>query len=227
MKALTVAVLIPTTGRAQQLEQRVSRLLMQEPPRDVCVAVVLAIPATDSETMAAATRLQRHIHHARVELHVVERQPGTNAVEGWLLAFEYAAYNGADWFVLGADDLVWSDNWLRHALATASATGAGVIGLNDGHTNQADYSSHFMMSRLYAEMHGFIPEVYQSWWFDREVCQAAQLRGQYAASPRALVEHRHPDWQTAQMDATYQAAWPLHDVDKAVYERRRLNGFRS
>lgn len=224
---ITVAVLIPSTGRAAQLEERVGALLRQEPPRDVYVAVVLSIPADDAESLQVAERLQMGVTHRRAELHLVERDAGTNAVQGWLAAFEYAAYNGADWFVLGADDLVWGDSWLYHALQTASATTARVIGLNDGHTNQADYSSHYMMSRVYAEMHGFIPEVYQSWWFDREVCQAARLRGQYAASPRALVEHKHPDWQTAPMDATYARAWPLHDVDKAVYERRRLNGYRS
>jgi hypothetical protein len=118
--------------------------------------------------------------------------------------------------------------WLAEALAVADATGAQVIGLNDLHTDLSKYAPHFMVAGAYIEkhMHGYIvPPLYKSWWFDREICERAAAMGLYAPAWGAVVEHQHPDWQTAQMDETYREAWPLHDTDKLTYMERQGVGY--
>lgn len=222
----TVAVLMPSTGRADQLLDRAGKLLRQLPPPGVTMALVLAIPVTDAATWEAANMLDSGVMALGNELHAIERKNGTTAVQGWLMAYEYARLNGAEWFVLGADDIEWKPGWLGEALRVAEETGALVVGLNDGdHTDLNDYAPHYMMHRLYADEHGFIPAGYQSWWFDRDVCQKAQRLGLYAPAWAAVADHKHPDWHAAEMDETYALGMPLRSADQALYYQRKVKGF--
>lgn len=218
----TVAVLIPSTGRAEQMRRNVAPLLAQKRLDGVTLVVVLAIPDDDWASLMAASRLLP----GSGNLFIYPRAAATTAVEGWNIA--YGAV-GADWYVLGADDIAWRDGWLEEALAVAEKTGARVIGLNDGHTNLDQYAPHYMATRDFCEteLDGHIaPPDYRSWWFDREVCERAQALGAYAPAWQAHAEHLHPDWRTAEMDDTYRQAWPLHDADRLLYQQRREAGYR-
>lgn len=217
----TVAVLIPSLGRCEQLRQRVTDLLQQQTV-GVCMVVIIAVQSNDHDTIRVVNELMRHIPAGGNEIHAVERMPGTTAVDGWLTAFDYARANDADWYVLGADDIEWQPGWLAEALRVADESGALVIGLNDGgHTDLNHYAPHYMMHKLYADHMGFIPDGYKTWWFDRDVCEAAQHLGLYAPAWDAVAVHHHPDWENVPVDSTYVQAMPLRDDDRLLYEKRK------
>lgn len=216
---MKVAILLPTLGRAVQLRERMLDLLQQPTPPGVELAVVLSIVESDTATIDTAVALTREYNNVFFTI----RAPGTTAVQGWNLAYQFAQrYFMADWFVLGADDIVWHNGWLDAAVAAITPE-TDVIGLNDLHTNLEQYAAHYMVSAAFCrdQLAGNIaPPVYLSWWFDREVCDIARRAGVYTPAWEAVAEHRHPDWHNAAMDETYKAAWPKHDIDRATYLAR-------
>ena len=219
----TVAVLIPSVGRPAQLAERVGSLLVRRPLPAVYLEVVLAIPMSDTASLAAAARLSMGPMPYATRLHIALRRPDTTAVEGWNVAYRYIeSICAPDWFVLGADDLVWPEGWLEAALCIAAETGAQVIGLGDDNVNLDDFSAHYMASRLWCEEQlggNIAPPEYAAWWFDREVSQRAQKMGLYAPCWNAHLQHTHPMYGTAEMDDTYRRGYALHDADKALYQR--------
>jgi hypothetical protein len=203
------------------MAERVGKLVKQRTPADTELAVYLAIPADDKESLKAAGKIAGHVA-------LVTRPASTTAVKGWNLAAAAALRDGADWLVLGADDIVWHTGWLKAALKTADETKAQVIGLNDGHTNLDHYGAHYMVSASFVKerLGGvFIPIGYKSWWFDREVCERAAALGLYAPCPDAVAEHLHPDWKTAEMDDTYRLGYAHHKADQRIYENRKESGW--
>lgn len=225
---MRVAIIMPSRGRAAQLERNVTALINQALPSSVDVLIVaLCIEVTDSASINVARKLQRLYPFESVTISLVYRPENTTCVQGFNAG--YSALKGAaDWYVLGSDDQVYGEGWLKAALDVAAATTADVVGLNDGHTNIEQYAPHFMMRAAFIEneMGGFMaPPLYKSWWFDREVCEIAREKGLYAPAWEAHVEHCHPDWGTAEMDATYEAAWQLHDQDKALYMSRKEENY--
>jgi hypothetical protein len=217
----TVAVLIPSTGRPEQLQRNAAALVQQGPLSGVWLMVVMAIPSDDTASIEAARRvtLMKTPHTTRAWIAL--RKPGTTAVEGWNPPYEYVdSICQPDWFVLGADDVVWHEGWLAAALRVAGR-GVQVIGLNDGgHTDLAQYAPHYMAHRNFTEaiLDGHIaPEPYRSWWFDRHVCELAQQLGVYAPAWDAIAEHQHPDWNAAAVDDTYRAGMNWRETDKALY----------
>lgn len=221
---MIVTVLLPTTGRAAQAVERISDLMKQPLPKGVQLVVWTAVPEDDDETQAAIHSLFQRFPG----LKLATRAADTTAVQGWNAAFILAYEDGADWFVLGADDIKWHPGWLENALNAAEKSGAQVVGLHDGHTNLRHYGAHYMVHREFVEKHlggCFIPPYYGSWWFDREVCEKAAGLGLYVPCWEALAEHLHPDWNGAPMDETYKKAWPLHQIDQTIYETRKADGF--
>ena len=220
---MKVAVLLPTKGRARQLVARVTDLLLQEPPDDIRLMIIYAVVTTDHATIHNIDLLKKMAWSGRISQHMVIRtHSDSTQVEGFNMAYRHARNLGADWFVLGADDLVWGVGWLARAFMEDPR--AEVIGLNDGHTDIAQYAPHYMAELSFCETHlnGHIcPPEYKSWWFDREVCELARRLGVYAPAWGADVEHLHPDWQTADLDDTYREMLPTHDEDKATYLKRK------
>lgn len=222
----TVAVLLPSKGRSDQLLSNLSELMAQATPHDVKVYIVAAVQMDDGLSRRAVERAQEW-HSLNSHVYCVLRPPDTTAVQGWNLAYEFARHT-AGWFVLGADDIRWRRGWLDEALRVAYGKKAAVVGLNDGHTDLEKYAPHYMANSWFTErvLGGYMaPPVYRAWWFDREVCEKAQDVGRYAPAWGAHAEHRHPDWRTAQMDQTYLDAWPDHDIDKMTYQLRKADGF--
>ena len=211
----TVAVLIPSKGRAEQLKRNVQTLLECDVPNGVELCLVIAVCDDDWETIGAAAEFLSD------NVHVTNRYPSSTAVEGWNQAADCAPFS--DWLVLGADDIVFHASWLKEAMIVIAQTGARVIGLNDGHTDLNDYAPHYMVHHTFLQTYQgghIVPPEYKSWWFDREICQRARDLGLYAPAWLAIAEHHHPDWGTAEMDATYTDAWALHDVDRETYRQR-------
>lgn len=218
-----VAICLPTRGRAEQLAQRMRHLLRQPLPEGVELVLALGVERNDRESKRVAYELERD-NRSPITIVTIERPDGETAVQGWNRLY-MAVSISCHWFVLGADDIIWQPGWLEAALDVAHKTGAQVIGLNDGgHTDMTKYAAHYMADKSFCEevLNGnLVPPVYQSWWFDREVCEVARTLGVYAPAWQAVAEHTHPDWGNAERDDTYNLAWPLHDVDRAVYLKRK------
>jgi hypothetical protein len=216
-ETITVAVLMPTLGRAEQMKRNVTGLLECDVPRGVELCIILAVCPDDKKTHRTAVKMTKD-----TRIFVVERENGSTSVVGWNEAARFAHF--ADWLVLGADDIVWHSDWLKEAMLVVDQTGAQVVGLHDGGpTDLSDYGAHYMVHRSFVDQHldGYmVPPEYKSWWFDREICQRARAVGVYAPAWKALAEHCHPDWHKAPMDETYESAWHLHKQDKETYNRR-------
>jgi hypothetical protein len=222
--ALHVAVLLPTKGRAKTAAKRARELLKTPLPAGVKLTVIPAVEYSDAETLKALARVEGLPGGSSLEL--VKRPAKTTAVQGFNMAYARARSLGADWVVLGADDVEWKDGWLEKALDAARG-GAQVVGLNDGHTDMAHYGAHYMATVAFLEEHHggvMAPPQYSSWWFDREIGERANAMGVYAYTPEAVIEHHHPDWGLAEMDDTYREAWPAHDVDRDLYLHRQFAG---
>lgn len=225
---MKVAVLLPSKGRAKQLEGTLLSLDHQLLTAEVSLLVIVAALENDLETVSTVKRIMAAGSNAPVEVHLVTRGPDSSAVDGWNWAYRYAYGLGAEWFVLGADDIDFWAGCIDIAVSEAQKTGSQVIGLNDTFTNIDKYAPHYMASRRFTRDHlgGLMaPPVYRAWWFDREVCEIAQEVSSYAPAWDAIAKHYHPDFTDTPMDETYQEAWPDHDRDKKVYLHRKAAGF--
>jgi hypothetical protein len=223
MSDIHVAILLPTKGRAHQAASRIGDLLAPDTPDGVTLSVFVAIDTDDKKTLSAIKNLAKE----HDEIQIVKRQPDTTAVQGWNAAYARACELGADWVVLGADDVEFKRGWLDAALKAATDD-AQVVGLNDGHTDMPNYGAHYMATVAFMEENAggvMAPPMYTSWWFDREICEKAHALGLYAYTPEAVIEHHHPDWGLAEMDETYEEAWPSHAIDARIYRRRRAAGY--
>ena len=227
---MRVAIIMPTKNRPMQLERNVTALINQTLPSSVDVLIIaLCIEVTDIKSLSVARKLQRLYPFESVTISLVYRNDNTTCVEAFNQGYDELR-GVADWYVLGSDDQIYTDGWLREALAVANETGADVIGLNDGHTNLDNYAPHFMMRDAFIELelNGYmVPPEYKTSWFDREISERAKMLGTYAPAHKANVEHCHPDWGTATVDNTYAEAMPNRDADRALYLRRKELNYAS
>lgn len=116
-------------------------------------------------------------------------------------------------------------------MEVAEATGAGVIGTNDlGNPRvlAGRHSTHPLVSRRYANEMGtldgpgqVVAEVYDHQYCDDELVLTAQRRAEWAFAREAVVEHLHPFFGKAEMDATYDKAIAKTADDRATFMRRR------
>ena len=136
---------------------------------------------------------------------------------------------------VGADDLVFHWGWDVEALAIADSTGKGVIGTNDLHNPRVKRgmsSTHPFVRIEYLNKWGggtfdntgfLFSEQYDHQYVDDEFAQTAQARHEWAFARNSVVEHRHPYFKKAKMDATYEKALRNTQSDFRLFgERVRL-----
>lgn len=224
---MKVTIIIPSKGRPAQLHRNATELLMQLPPKNVELHVILAVIWSDTTTVNVARNLSATWADTDTPVGIIYREPDTNVVEALNQAYQ-STRGAADWYVLGSDDQRYRSGWLAAALQVANDTGAQVVGLNDMHTNIYNYAPHYMMHADFIEntLGGvMVPPEYKTWWFDREICERAQRLGLYAPAWNAIAEHCHPDWGTAVIDDTYAQAMPDREADRQLYEERRRRNY--
>lgn len=135
-----------------------------------------------------------------------------------------------EWIMLAADDLRFHPGWAEAALAAAAATGARVIGTNDlgnPRVTSGRHATHCLVHRSYADQLGTVDgpgavlaEAYWHNFVDDELVGTARWRGEWAFAREAVVEHLHPHWGKASMDATYQLGLSRFADDRRVYLSR-------
>ena len=108
---MKVAVLYPTKGRPEQARERLSALLSQDTPKGVTLEVIAAVCEDDKPTM----KVIKDLVFQYGNLIYTVRDKDTTSDQGWNQAYKVARERGAQWFVLGADDIVFHDGWLDAA----------------------------------------------------------------------------------------------------------------
>lgn len=175
----------------------------------------------DVEALVVADLPETHSALERIA-HIYSPVPVT-APQAWNLG---AATSKAQWFGLGADDLLFHPGWIE-AVWPLMQERWGVIGINDGADsfNRLGWATHWLVSREFCMTHMggvMVPPVYAHGMVDVEVCQLAQRLGMFTYAAGAKVEHLHPDWNKADRDALYER--DLRD-DKRMFNIRALMGF--
>jgi len=128
----------------------------------------------------------------------------------------------------GADDLHFRDGWLdacRRHLDRAEVI--GTQDLCNPRTMRGEHSTHFLVTRSYAERGqidgepGLLCESYAHNCVDDELIATATVRGVYAFAEDAIVEHHHPLNGTAPLDPVYVKGTSSIREDRRLFRTRR------
>lgn len=136
-----------------------------------------------------------------------------------------------EWLFMGSDDIVFHPGWYEKALEQASDR-FDVIGTNDlgnPRVTAGLHSTHSLIRSSYLakgtiDGEGLMWEGYGHNFADDELVETAKARGTFVHSPYSVVEHFHPAWEKAEMDATYRdhaLNMDLFAEDKERFLRRR------
>lgn len=220
----SAVVLIPVLARPHRA------LPVAQSVRDTSPAKILFVATdTDRKQIAAIRKVQRKI--PGVGLLIVERHDRgdyARKINAGVRATDDA------WVFQGADDLTFHPGWLDEALATAAARGARVIGTQDKcnpRVRTGRHSTHSLVARSYIRDVGTGDEtgkmLHEGYWHgfvDDELVWLATRSGEYAFSPRSIVEHHHPlrRDETNPIDATYEKALDRREFarDRALFRHR-------
>ena len=141
------------------------------------------------------------------------------------------------WLLLVGDDVRFKPGWLDHA-QHAARDGAHVIGTNDLHNSRVtsgEHATHLMVRRAYVDERGaswdgpkvVCHEGYRHNFVDDEMVTVAKQRGVWAFAEYSKVEHLHPLWKNAEMDATYELGASFALQDKVLFEQRAAEHVQS
>jgi hypothetical protein len=141
------------------------------------------------------------------------------------------ALTDSEWVFQAADDVRFGKRWDAEAIAIGRKLNAAVVGTNDLHNplvRRGRASTHTLFRRDYIETQGgtvdatgaVFCELYDHQWCDSEFVETARLRRQFAFAQRSIVEHFHPHWGNAEMDATYEKATRSTAKDMRLYQQR-------
>lgn len=216
---MRTALILPTLGRPEQAAKCVEQLLRTS---SADVVIITPIRETVSDVW---TRDYRHIMQSDRVI-CIDTIGSVNASDGWNLGLRknptYDAY------FLAADDIWAHDGWHNEVLRVHKETGAGMVGINDMHSDGNIMATHYWMTRDFIVKHnGGVMSCpwYRSWCMDLETTERAKRAGQYVYAEHAKVEHRHVQWNAALMDDTYKLAKPKHIYDQVVCDYRRRHGW--
>lgn len=219
MDDLRISILIPSAYRPQKLERVLNAIYASD--LIVPIEVMLCLMRDD----AASLDMVKQYPIDLVVERGLDEYPGGSVI-GWNRLSRLANY---EWLAGLSDDTVPDWNWLIEAKAAVEQLNKpGVIGLNDLHTDGYKYATHYIVHRSFLNQYcgGYlINPAYQSWWFDVEMCEIAKQHGAYLYADKAIVEHRHYDWNAREFDKTYADSLALHEVDLALYKQRQALGF--
>lgn len=141
-----------------------------------------------------------------------------------------AIQRGYEWVFLGADDLDFGHGWADEAVELGTRTRACVVGTQDGvnaRVKTGRHSTHSLVNTAYIDCGTVdrddvvLTEEYGHWFVDDEFVQTAVFRSTFVMASRAVVEHRHPNYGHAEMDATYEKGQATVAADQALYASRK------
>ncbi len=137
----------------------------------------------------------------------------------------------AEWYFLGADDLLFHSLWFEVAMDVYEKTGACVIGTNDlGNplVIKGQHATHSLVLGEYVRECGTIDEPgkalhegYSHNFCDTELVETAKWRGAWSFARESRVEHLHYDWRKGVSDEVYQIGKSGFVTDQRYYEQRK------
>jgi hypothetical protein len=147
---------------------------------------------------------------------------------------------GEPWIFQAADDLRFKRGWDEKALRVGETSRAGIVGTNDlgnPRVKRGLLSTHSLIRRSYVDEQGtsldgpgvVLHEGYHHNFVDAEMVELAVVRRQFQFAKVSIVEHLHPHWGKAKMDATYDLGLSTYKADQRLFaERMRtIRGLRS
>jgi glycosyltransferase involved in cell wall biosynthesis len=187
-----LAVIIPTLGRPQALGPLVDVFAQTTP---VPHRMLFVIDPDDGPTWEAVENLDR---------------PEVNALEhGGTYPQKVNAGIRATTepiLLIGADDIRPHPGWFEKASRHLSAQ-IGFVSLNDLGNEEVmagNYAIHPLVARWYVAGGELFHEGYEHIGCDVDASRIARSRGAFAYAPDAVMEHLHPNYGKAPVDATYE-----------------------
>lgn len=226
----TIDIIVPTLGRAHRIEPLILNVAEATPIGRARVLFVADRDDHETRDAIAAVKAKRYRNGARFDVLVHDGTYPQKINAG-------VDQSLAQLVCLSGDDAVWHPGWLEAATA-AVRPGVSVVGTRDMTPSSADgtHSTQPIVRRSYiAEVGGAwgnrgltYHEGYHHNFCETELCALAQHRGVWAFEPSSVIEHRHPDWGTAEHDATYEkGAKQNWSEDAALFALRRAEWSRS
>lgn len=219
MQSHSVSVVIPSRDRPESLLRAVESVLSTSPGVDI----VCVLDDGDVESRAILPTLDA------ISVCIVTGEMHT--AELWNIGAAFARrMNNANYFVIGADDVVFQPGWLEAAWnVMVSIGGSGLVGLNEGDGSAFGVmATHFMVSLKYA-VRGLggcimIPS-YRHGHTDAEATIRARRDGRLAWAEEARIQHLHPIYGTAPNDKIYEKGAASIPHDEALFLERMAAGF--
>jgi len=206
------SVIIPSTGRPEQLVSCVNQLLTVSPS----VEAICVIECDDLSVNI--------LHDSGLDVSVISRREHKGAVYGWN---EGASVATGDALVLAADDCWFHKNWLEEAIKALEH--GSVVGFNNFYKPPKHFADHYLVTRDYAKdaWGGVLccPH-YMHICIDIEACVRATMDGEYVYADKAIVEHRHYNYKkSVKKDKTYALSMQAKIKDQKLYYKRRDDNF--
>lgn len=209
-----LVILIPMLGRPHRIRPLLDSIEASTPRAQV---LFLLSPAdrTVRQTVEQEGRTFHEVHYRPVGDYARKINCGVRVTS-------------APWLFTAADDLRFHPGWFETALAMAQP-GIGVIGTNDlGNPRvlAGEHATHFLVARWYTDL-GTMDRPgelmctdYPHEFVDDELVGTAKKRGMWAMALDAHVEHLHPNWGKAKIDALYQQQPARMRMGQTIYRRR-------
>lgn len=214
---MTAVVVVPTLGRAEQVEPLVQSLRATTDTR-----LVFVCSPKDRDTLVACNQTGEDV------LVASWRPAGGDYARKINFAYRETT---EDWIFCGAIDLRFHPGWLEAATVTGERQRVGVVGTQDmGNplVKRGRHATHPLVRRTYiAEQGGtydgtgeIYSERYDHQYIDLELVEVAKARGQWAFCKQSLVEHLHPNWRKGEWDDVYEKAFRAASEDRQLYQQR-------
>ena len=206
-----VAILVPVLGRPHRVKPLLASIA---DTTTVPYRVLFLVSPSDAIEVQA-------IQQAEGELWAAKGGYAAKIREG-------VAVTDEPFLFFAADDLEFRPQWYERAKALIDR-GAEVVGVNDLIRRKRRHSTHFLVTREYAERTtidgepGPMSDAYFHWFVDDEFIATAHHRGVYAYAEDSVVRHLHPMAGNATDDATYRKGRENARGDRnTFYEREKL-----
>lgn len=214
---LSVAVIVPVLGRPHRVVPMMETVAENTPGpyRLLFVATDTDLPEIEALDAAGAD-------------YITVGEPGTFARKinaGARVTTEPLIFTGAD-------DLRFTPGWLEAAARLLSDTiqVVGTCDMGNPRTIRGEHSTHTLVDRRYVDTLGgvldrppgqLLCEWYPHDYTDDELVQTAKARRVYAHAFDSVVEHLHPWFKKAPMDATYLLGAKGHAIGRRTFHARQ------
>jgi hypothetical protein len=208
-----VAVIVPVMGRPQNAAP-----FMESLKASTDKARVYAIVGPEKDAGKSAVAWQK----AGAQVRVAQ---GSTFAEKVNAAYKITT---EPWLLLVGDDVRFHPGWLEAAQKVGAKS--AVVGTNDLSNPRVlagEHTCHPLIKRSYIDEMGaswdgpgVVAHTYGHWFVDDEIVTAAKQRGVWGFAPDAIIEHMHPLWGKAEMDATYMIGQSKATADKELFKER-------